>query len=86
MLRHSQFVWGSTFVNKMGALSIYIIVGVLVCVCLCVCLSVMRHPKRKLNIDEVGVKHNNAIDNVHEEEEKDSKSEHRFYFELSTFK
>ena len=42
--------------------------------------------KIKLNIDEVGVKHNNAIDNVHEEEEKDSKSEHRFYFELSTFK
>ena len=42
--------------------------------------------KIKLNIDEVGVKYNNAIDNVHKEEEKDSKSEHRFYFELSTFK
>ena len=37
-------------------------------------------------MDEDGVKHNNAIDNVHEEEDKDSKSEHRFYFELSTFK
>ena len=41
---------------------------------------------KRLNMDEDGVKHNNAIDNVHEEEDKDSKSEHRFYFKLSTFK
>ena len=45
-----------------------------------------QYGKDELNMDEFGVKHNNAIDNVHEEEVKDSKSEHRFYFELSTFK
>ena len=39
----------------------------------------------KLNIDD-GVKHNNSIDNVHEEEVKESESEHRFYYKLSTFK
>ena len=33
-------------------------------------------------IDEVGVKHNNAMNNVHEDEEKDFKAEHKFYFEL----
>ena len=38
-----------------------------------------------LNIDD-GVKHNNSIDNVHEEEVKESESEHRFYYKLSTFK
>ena len=36
-----------------------------------------------LNIDD-GVKHNNSIDNVHEEEVKESESEHRFYYKLST--
>ena len=39
----------------------------------------------KLNIDD-GVKNNNSIDNVHEEEVKESESEHRFYYKLSTFK
>ena len=41
--------------------------------------------KNTLNIDD-GVKHNNSIDNVHEEEVKESESEHRFYYKLSTFK
>ena len=33
-------------------------------------------------MDEDGFKHNNAIDNVHKEEDKDSKSEHRFISNL----
>ena len=33
-----------------------------------------------------GVKHNNFIENVHVKEVKESKSEHRFHYKLSTFK